>query len=410
MNILLVNHYAGSIYHGMEYRPYYLAQEWVKAGHQVTIIASDYSHVRTNQPTIKQPIEEENIDGITYVWIKTPEYNENGVKRFLNMLSFVRKLSAHAQQISETYKPDVVIASSTYPLDIYPAKKIAKRSKAKLIFEVHDLWPLSPKELGNMPWYHPFILVMQKGENDAYRYADKVVSLLPKADEHMIQHGMAPDKFVYIPNGIVVSDWEESVESIPEQHKELIEQLRKEYKFLVGYAGTHGIANALEDLVSAAEQLKDEPLAFVLVGKGSEKEHLIELASRKGVKNLYFLPPINKKSIPDFLEKMDALYIGWNRSPLYKFGVSPNKLLDYLMAAKPIVHAIDAGNDLVKESKSGLSVEPESPSQIAQAVKTLASTPLSQRIEMGKNGREFCLTHHDYNILANNFLDMMKSN
>lgn len=409
MNILLINHYAGSVHHGMEYRPYYFAQEWVKAGHDVTIIASDYSHVRTNQPTLSEPIEEEWVDGIRYVWIHTPVYEENGVKRFLNMLAFVRKLSSEAKRFAVTYQPDVVIASSTYPLDIYPARKIAKKANAKLIFEVHDLWPLSPKELGNMPWYHPFILVMQKGENDAYKFSDKVVSLLPKADRHMVEHGMKPEKFEYIPNGIVVSDWENAVELIPEEHQNQISNLKEKGQFLVGYAGTHGIANALEDLVRAAELVKDEPISFVLVGKGSEKNKLVELAKKKGLENLIFLPPINKKAIPDFLEKMDALYIGWNRSPLYRFGVSPNKLLDYLMAAKPIVHAIEAGNDLVQESESGLSVEPESPDKIAHAIIELSHLPLTERIEMGKRGRAFCLAHHDYKILAEQFVDVMRS-
>lgn len=409
MNILLINHYAGSVHHGMEYRPYYLAQEWVKAGHDVTILASDFSHVRTNQPTLTEPIEEEWVDGIRYVWIHTPVYEENGLKRFLNMLSFVRKLSSEAKRFSEKYQPDVVIASSTYPLDIYPARKIAKKSNAKLIFEVHDLWPLSPKELGNMPWYHPFILVMQKGENDAYKFSDKVVSLLPKADKHMVEHGMRPDKFEYIPNGIVVSDWENAIEPIPETHLEQIKALKEKGHFLVGYAGTHGIANALEDLVKAAELIKDKPISFVLVGKGSEKETLINLAKKKGLDHLHFLPPINKKAIPDFLDKMDALYIGWNRSPLYRFGVSPNKLLDYLMAAKPIVHAIEAGNDLVQESESGVSVEPERPDKIAEAIVELSHVPLNQRIEMGKRGRAFCLAHHDYKVLAEQFVDVMRS-
>lgn len=408
MKILLINHYAGSNVHGMEYRPYHLAKEWVKMGHEVTIVAASYSHIRTNQPVMKEKWQEEILDGIRYVWIKAPEYEGNGLKRIYNMMIFLKEITLNAKKIANTYRPDAVIASSTYPLDIYPAKKIADLSFAKLIFEVHDLWPLSPMELGNMSKYHPFIMVMQKGENDAYRFANKVVSLLPKADQHMISHGMSPGKFEYLPNGIDVEQWMEAEEEIPSEHKQLIAKLKAEGKYLVGYAGTQGIANALEYLVEAAELLKDEPIAIVLVGKGPERQRLIDLANAKKLDNIYFLPVINKKTIPDFLSKMDALYIGWRHSPLYRFGVSPNKLLDYLMSGKPIIHGIEAGNDLVKEANAGVTIPPENPEEVAKAIVQLSKTPIEEQQVMGENGRAFVTNTHDYRILADKFINIMK--
>ncbi|MDP4085837.1 MAG: glycosyltransferase family 4 protein [Bacillota bacterium] len=408
MKILLINHYAGSNIHGMEYRPYYLAKEWVKSGHEVTIVAASHSHIRTVQPDVKESIQEEVLDGIKYIWIKTPVYGGNGVKRIINMMIFVKELLRLGNELARTIQPDAVIASSTYPLDIYPAKKIAKKAGAKLVFEVHDLWPLSPMELGNMSPYHPFIMVMQKGENDAYRLADEVVSLLPKADQHMVEHGMKPEKFHYLPNGMDLEQWEESSEVIPVEHQRVIEQLKNEGKFLVGYAGTHGIANALEYVIEAALQLKDEPVSFVLVGKGPEREELVKKAKEKGAENIYFLPVINKKAIPDFLSRMDALYIGWRRSSLYRFGVSPNKLLDYLMAAKPIIHGIEAGNDLVAEANAGISIPPEDPVRIAEAVRKMQALPLGERSRMGENGRNFVKNTHDYKIIAKKFSDIMK--
>ncbi|MGG3467850.1 glycosyltransferase family 4 protein [Neobacillus pocheonensis] len=410
MKILLINHYAGSNIHGMEYRPYYLAKEWVKNGHEVTIIGASYSHIRTVQPEMAESWKEEFLDGIRYIWIQTPPYEGNGVKRIINMMVFLKVLQAKSSYIAKTYQPDVVIASSTYPLDIYPARKIAKKSGARLIFEVHDLWPLSPMELGNMSPRHPFIMVMQKGENDAYRYSDTVVSLLPKADQHMIEHGLAPGKFRYLPNGIDVEQWNQSTEKIPNEHTELIQQLKAEGKFLVGYAGTHGIANALEYLIDAAELIIDEPIAFVLVGKGPERDQLIKMAQEKNLTNIHFLPVINKKAIPDFLSHMDALYIGWRRSPLYRFGVSPNKLLDYLMAGRPIIHGIEAGNDLVAEAGAGVSIEPENPRKIADAVIAMKLYPSEELNQMGRNGKEFVIQTHDYRVLSQKFIDIMKEN
>lgn len=407
MKILLINHYAGSNIHGMEYRPYYLAKEWVKDGHEVTIIGASFSHIRTVQPKVKNSWNEEYIDGIRYVWIKTPYYEGNGVKRILNMMAFIKPLWLKAGWVAKKYHPDIVIASSTYPLDIYPGRKIAKKAKAKLIFEVHDLWPLSPMELGNMSAKHPFIMVMQKGENDAYRYADQVVSLLPKADQHMVKHGMEPKKFHYLPNGIDIEQWNSSTEKIPAEHKKIIDKLKKEGKFLIGYAGTHGIANALEYLVRAAELVREEQVAFLLVGKGPERESLIEMAKEKNLENIYFLPVINKKAIPDFLSEMDALYIGWRRSPLYQYGVSPNKLLDYLMSSRPIIHGIEAGNDLVAEAMAGISIKPEDPKEIAEAVKKMKSYSFEVLNSMGNNGKEFVTKTHDYRVISNKFIDVM---
>lgn len=407
MKILLINHYAGSNVHGMEYRPYYLAKEWVKSGHEVTIIGASFSHIRTVQPDVNESWKEEILDGIRYLWVSTPPYEGNGVKRTINMMVFVKEVWKKSSEIAAKYQPDAVIASSTYPLDIYPARRIAKKAGAQLIFEVHDLWPLSPMELGNMSPYHPFIMVMQKGENDAYRNADKVVSLLPKADQHMIQHGMRPDKFYYLPNGIDIQQWEDSEEKIPAEHLRTIQELKDNGKFLVGYAGTHGIANALEYLIEAADLLKDVPVAFVLVGKGPEREELIKIAGKKKLSNIHFLPVINKKAIPDFLSHMDALYIGWRRSTLYRFGVSPNKLLDYLMSGKPILHGIEAGNDLVSEADAGISFKPEDPKEVAAAVKKILSTSVEERKQMGENGKSFVMETHDYRVLAQQFIDLM---
>ncbi|MBN2746796.1 MAG: glycosyltransferase, partial [Bacteroidales bacterium] len=144
MNIMLINHYAGSPQMGMEYRPYYLAKEWISKGHKVVVIAADNAHVRKIQPIIFASFTSESIDGIEYLWVKTPEYQGNGIARVKNMFSFVSQLNRKASFLSRKYRPDVVIASSTYPLDNYPAHKIAKLSGAIYMYEIHDLWPLSP--------------------------------------------------------------------------------------------------------------------------------------------------------------------------------------------------------------------------------------------------------------------------
>jgi len=405
VNILYVNHYAGSVRHGMEYRPFYLAREWRRLGHRVRIVAASQSHVRAVQPEVADSIEREEIEGIEYFWLRTPPYRGNGLGRVRNMLSFVSGLYRQSERLMDGHRPDVVIASSTYPLDVFPCARMARKANARLVFELHDLWPLSPMELGSMPRWHPFIMMMQRGEDFACRHADAVVSMLPNAEEHLASRGLPSGRFHYVPNGIDVAGWTEDSEPLAQDIQARLEQLRAGRKLLVGYAGAHGLANALEHLVEAARLTREEPIAYVLVGQGPEKVHLQDRASALGLENVLFLPAVPKAQIPAFLDEMDALFIGLQRKPIFRFGVSPNKLMDYMMAGKPVLHAIEAGNDMVSASGCGISVAAEQAEAIAGAARRLAATSVDERARMGERGRRFVLENHDYRVLARKFLE-----
>lgn len=389
----------------MEYRPYYLAKEWVRMGHKVAIVSASFSHVRSKNPKVDNEIQEEMVNGIKYIWVKTPKYKGSGIKRAINIFSFVWKRIKNSKKFSREFNPDVAIASSTYPLDIYPAYLISRFAKVKLIFEVHDLWPLTLVELGNMPKWHPFIVILQIAEDFAYKHADKVISILPKALDYMVNRGLDTKKVVHIPNGIDIEEWLSFNDLLPEEHRVILERLKKEGKFLLGYAGSFGIANALDFLIESAIYLRDLPVSLVLIGQGPEKDKLLRFVERNNLNNVIFLPAVSKYSIPNFLNWMDILYIGWKNSPLYRFGISPNKLFDYMMAAKPIIHAVEAGNDPVAESGCGISVAPENPVAIAEAIKKLIDMSPLEREEMGRRGKEYVIKNHDYRILAKKFLE-----
>jgi glycosyltransferase involved in cell wall biosynthesis len=404
MKILLINHYAGSLHHGMEYRPFYMAREWVRMGHNLTIVAASASHVRTVTPRMRGSLMQEKVDGISYNWLKTPAYQSNGIKRGINILAFIAQLYRFADFWVNEFIPDLVICSSTHPLDNLPGRLIARRARAKLIYEVHDLWPMSLIELGDMSPRHPFIQLLQWAENYAYRNADYVVSLLPNALPYMQVHGLAPEKFIHIPNGIDTTEWEKHKVALPVQHEQAIESARRHSKLLIGYAGAHGKANALDTIVDAAGLLRDQPVSFVLVGQGLEKENLINRCKQEGLRNVHFLSPVAKDVIPSLLAAMDVLFIGLKSEPLFRFGVSPNKLIDYMMAGKPILYAIAAGNDPVKEANCGYSIPPENPDALAQAVYQLLADSKTDLWAMGMRGHDYCMQQYDYRILSRRFL------
>jgi glycosyltransferase involved in cell wall biosynthesis len=405
MNILLINHYAGSVRHGMEFRPYYLAREWVRHGHRVTIVAASESHLRNQAPQLDGRARlDETVDGIHYVWLATPPYRGNGAARVRNMAAFVTRLLRDGGQLAASLKPDVVIASSTYPLDIWPAYRIARRAGARLLFELHDLWPLSPMELGGYSRWHPFIMLLQAAENFACRHADAIVSILPKVGAHLEAHGMAPGKLHLVPNGVDPNEWQERGPDLDPPLSTAIDRLKQDGKFVVGYAGTHGLSNALQTLLDAAARLRGHSIAFVLVGAGPQKAELQRSAAALGLSNMHFFDPIPKAQVPSLLRRFDLAYIGWHRQPLYRFGISPNKLIDYMMAARPVLHAVEAGNDPVAEAGCGVTVPPEQPHAVADAILCLMALGPEQRARLGQCGREFALANHTYPVLGQRFL------
>ena len=409
MNILVLNHYAGSPALGMEYRPYYLAREWVRAGHSVMIVAADQSHVRARQPQAGDEV----IDGIAYRWLATPAYRGNGLGRVWNIGRFLAQVWAQAAELVREFKPDAVLASSTYPMDIWVARRIARLASATLVYEVHDLWPLSPIELSGMSPRHPFIRLCQAAENTAYRDADVVVSMLPKVQGHMAEHGLDLAKLHIVPNGISLEEWPQdgvpaTLPPLREDVAAAIATQRAAGRTVVGYAGSMGLPNALDVLLDAARLLQAEPIGIVMVGDGHERARLAARIQAEGLSHVSLWPPIPKAQIPALLACLDIAYIGWQRVPIYRFGIAPNKLMDYMMAGCAVLHSVDAGNDPVVESGCGLTVPPESPEAVADGLRRLAALPAAERRTMGERGRAFVLAHHTYPVLAARFLAAMQ--
>jgi glycosyltransferase involved in cell wall biosynthesis len=242
---------------------------------------------------------------------------------------------------------------------------------------------------------------MQVAENFAYRRADAVVSMLPCALPHMTSHGMKAHKFSYIPNGVLLSL--EAAGDKPLAQMSALRRMKAEGRFIVVYAGAHGIANALDSLIDAASLLRDSPVSFVLIGQGPEKEKLQKKCAALSLTNVEFLASVARARVMEVLRAADALYISLQRNPLFRFGISPNKLFDYMLAERPVIQAIESGNDIVAASGCGLTIAPEDPGALATAILHLVEIGEAERRRLGANGLRYVTMHHDYRKLAQLF-------
>lgn len=400
-NIWFINMAGGSPYHGMVFRTYYLALEMVRAGHEVTIFSGSFCHNYFNPPKISGVYTEEWIDGIRYIWVKIPVYPQSkSLMRVLAMFIFAwRTLVFKTKQLR---KPLAIIVSSPSPISIIPGYFFSKKFSAKLFFEVRDIWPLSLQLLGNIPWYHPFILLMSFLEKFAYRHANYVATVLPKAKTHFMSRGMEEEKFFYAPNGI---NCDLPSKEVPSQALQ-IQSIKESSKFIVGYAGTFGIANNLDLLIDVANLLRnDSDFHFVLLGEGALEKSLKDKVQQLQLTNVTFLNPVSKKEVSHCIRKFNVGYISLKKEPVFRFGVSPNKIFDYMLEKIPVLMSIDAGNDLVKEANCGISVPSCTIQDIMQGLVKLKSLSEAERMELGLNGFHFVNNHHQYQNIAQRYLD-----
>jgi glycosyltransferase involved in cell wall biosynthesis len=399
--VWIVNQYAGSPAHGMEYRHYELGRELVRLGLTVVVISGSYSHLFTRQPSTSGTYTLEDVGGLTYCWVKVPTYRRAmSFGRVVNMLAFAARL--FRLPVGRLPVPDAIVVSSPSLFPIVPAQRWAGRWDSRLVFEVRDLWPLTLQELGGLSARHPLVALMRWFEERAYRAADAVVSVLPAAGPHLEAHGMAPSKLRVIPNGIGDDALAEPTTGLPAS----IAAAVAGSSFTIGFVGTLGMANALEALIGAARLLDDEDVRFVIVGHGPDADRIRALAA--GLQKVVFTGPVAKTDVPVTLRAFDACYVGYHRSPLYRFGIAPNKVYDYLAAGRPVILAAEAANDVVHDARAGLTVPPDDPAALADAIRILRAMAPAERAQLGANGRAWVEREHSYRALAQRYLAVLQ--
>lgn len=395
--IWIINQYASTPETAMGGRHYYLSQELSKKGYKVYVIAGSYSHLMREYKSFHGNYFIEQIQSNFYfVWVKLPSYkNAHSKKRIFNEFLFTWRLGNLKHVILDI--PNVIIHSSPSLIPYLKVRGLVKYYNVPSVFEIRDPWPLTLIEIGGFSRIHPFIQFLQWIEDKAYSEVDFAFSNFFNGIEHMQNRGLDRKKFYWIPNGVSLVE----MNSQKKIDEEIISKIPTN-KFIIGYTGTIGVANALIYLIEAAILLREyqDKFHFVLVGDGKEKEMLMNKVRSSGVTNITFLNSIPKVQVQAMLSMFDVCYIGWLKHEMYKLGVAANKLPEYLYSGRPILHSFSGKGDFVSEANAGITVEAENANMIATAILKLYNMNYLERSKLGDNGRNFVLKNLDYSVIA----------
>lgn len=406
-SLWILNHYAISPDMSGGTRHFDLARELVKSGHEVTIFASGFDHVSRKYVKVKPggKMRVEEHDGVRFVWVNTLPYTGNNWRRVLNMLSYGWRVLRCDRGLA---KPDAVIGSSMHPFAALAGWWLARRHKAKFIFEVRDLWPQTAVDMGAMKQTSLPARVLYAWEKFMYNRAEKVIVLLPYAKDYVVGRGISPEKVVWLPNGVDLERFDHPEPLDPASEvAQVFEQYRD--KFKVVYTGAHGVPNGLDVIVEAAKIIQDKTdgIHFILIGEGTQKNRLRAKAKSIGLRNISFCAPIPKRAVPSTLLLAECLVVSVPGFDIYRYGVSINKCFDYLASAKPVVMAGNPHNNIVQDAKCGESVEPDNPEALAKAIIEISQLSEEERAELGRNGRRFVEQYHSTRVLAEKLVSLL---
>jgi glycosyltransferase involved in cell wall biosynthesis len=307
-------------------------------------------------------------------------------------------------------RPDAIIGSTVHPFAAAAALVAARIRGARFLFEIRDLWPQTLVDMGAMPsgsiaarglWWMEAVLV---------RRAEIVITLLPRMAEYLAQRGLPTDRILYLPNG--VRSRMDPPEAAPRHVSEMLDRLEAEGRFVVGYVGAHGRANGLQVIVDAAARLQsegDRRIHVVLVGDGPEKPGLLASARDLGLANVTFVDPVARAAVAAVLHRLDAAILHLSYVDVFRYGISPNKLFDYMANECPVLFACESGNDPVTEAGAGISLPPEDPAALAAAMRQMAGLPHRERRRMGAAGRRYIERNHDLERLAARLGDYLRT-
>lgn len=389
MKILFLTQYCPPEVGAPQNRIFEFAKQLKKFGHEVSILTAmpNYPKGEIFEEYKGKKVWVEELEGIRIV--RTSIYatkDKSFTKRLRNYLSFTFSSILSGSKYIDIQ--DVIITESP-PLFLgWSGYRLAKKKKAKFVFNVSDLWPESAVKLGVLN-NKLFIKSSTWLEEFCYKKAAAVTCQTKGIVDNIVSRGFSKDKVHLITNGVDTEFFK------PENRSdELRESLNISGKFAVCYAGIHGIAQGLEVIINAAELLKDyEDIRFLFFGDGPEKEKLINLVREKNLTNVDFHPVQMKKNMPRIIASMDATVIPLKKLDIFK-GALPSKMFEALSSELPIIMAVDGeAKELIEAAQAGICVEPESSKEIAEAVLKLYKNK-ELRKTLGENGRGYVMANY----------------
>lgn len=406
MHILIVHQYYLHKKGGGGSRWNQFAKYWSEQGHKITVLTGMLDIVTAQKfPEYKGKfiVTEYDSDNITVKRCHVSEsYNKSFIGRAWGYFSFVFSAICAGLFVSN---PDIMVCTSP-PLTVGFIGCFLKRIKRiPMIFEVRDLWPESAIDTGVLTNRH-IINALYWLENKSYNTADWINVLTPAFKTALIEKkNISPDKISLIPNGAdldiitpgKLDNW------VRDKHN-----LRD--KFVVTYVGAHGVANYLIQLLEAARilQVQDLNVIIMLVGDGMEKAALMQKAKDWNLHNVCFVDPVPKNEISDYIAASDVCTAVLKKIDTFKT-VYPNKMFDYMSAARPIILAIDGvARELVEQAQAGVFVEPENPEQFALKVLDFKNNPEHCQ-QMAKNGLAYVQKYYSREALGHKYLDILTS-
>jgi glycosyltransferase involved in cell wall biosynthesis len=363
------------------------------------VVASSFNHsTKTQMSCMRRKLRTYGqFDGVPFLLLRVPAYRSNAT-RLWNMFVFAFELWLGVG-LRTMRKPDVVIGSSLTLFAALAAERLARRMRVPFVLEIRDLWPQTLIDMGMHPG-HPAVVTFGMIERYLYRNSDKIVTLLPNASEYMVPRGARSKDITWIPNGV-------DLEIMP-----LPEAPASREVFTVLYAGSHGLSDALDSIIDTAAILdKKAPgrFCFRLIGDGPHKHGLCRRVEHENITNVVFDPPVLKRELFSRYQQTDAFIITAKKTDLYRFGISPNKLHEYMAAARPTIFAGSSHNNPIAEAAAGITVPPEDSIAIAEAVETLAAMSTEERWKMGMRARHYVEEHHDFAGLARRLERVLQS-
>ena len=354
-------------------RTYEHAREWVKLGHQVTIITSvpNFPTGTVYDGYKNKLYQSKDLDGIRVIRVWSYITSNDGF--YLRTLDFLSYMITSFIASLFIRRPDVVIGTSPQIFTIVSAWAAAAVKRTPFVFELRDLWPESIKAL-NVIKSARILKILEKFEMFFYRQANLIISVTHSFKSHLVFRGIAEEKIVVITNGIDTDHFKPL-----NKDEELSELLDLKNSFVVGYVGTHGLAHGLETVLLAAatvnERQVDNRIKFLFVGDGAHKKHLVSLAKEMKLDNVIFHESVSKDDVTKFLSVLDISLIHLKKIDLFKT-VIPSKMFESFGMGLPILLGVEGESaDLLLELGAGITFVPENHEDLATHILTLSVDP-----------------------------------